>query len=200
MNGFNFTERTRKVLAFAREEAVQRLHDHVGTEHILLGILRDGGGVAVDVLERLHVKPDVVRRDVAALMEQGTTTSVGDSALPYSSRAKKSLELAMAEARELRHSYIGTEHILLGVLREGTSPAAQILSEAGVTVGAARSEMQGMPGSEPATASATPTGAEMSAAAPAISNITIEMRFDDGSVRREDFMSVEAATRYLNQH
>jgi ATP-dependent Clp protease ATP-binding subunit ClpC len=203
MNGYNFTERVRKVLMLAREEAAQRQQGYVSTEHILLGIVREGESVAAAVLHTHNVDFDALRRDVEAAAGQGTTSQVHGSDLPYSSLAKKSLELAMAEASELRHIYLGCEHLLLGLLREGTSPSATLLVQLGVTIGSARTETLRLLGSEaPPTAPTAANDATVTAgaSAPAMRNITIEMRFDDGSVRREDFMSVEAATRYLNQH
>jgi ATP-dependent Clp protease ATP-binding subunit ClpC len=117
MNGYNFTERVRKVLAMAREESVRLHHEYVGTEHILLGLLREGGGVAAKVLEDLGVDPDALHDQIEASIEQGRAHATGPD-LPYTSRAKKVLELAMSEARDLGHSYVGTEHLLLGLIAE----------------------------------------------------------------------------------
>jgi ATP-dependent Clp protease ATP-binding subunit ClpA len=137
MNGYNFTERTRKVLGMAREEASRLRHEYVGTEHILLGLIREGDGVAATVLQNLHVDLD----DMAL----GTTTGPD---LPYTSRAKKVLELSMTNARALHHSYVGTEHLLLGLLAEQKGIAAQVLTDRGVTLDTASAETLRILGTE----------------------------------------------------
>ncbi len=140
MNGYNFTERVRKVLAMAREEAARLHHEYVGTEHILLGLIREGEGVAATVLQNLNVELDEVQQKIEDTVRKGKAAQTTGPDLPYTSRAKKVLELAMAEARELNHSYVGTEHLLLGLLREEKGIAAQVLTEAGITLEAARAE------------------------------------------------------------
>ncbi len=140
MNGYNFTERVRKVLAMAREEAARLHHEYVGTEHILLGLIREGEGVAAAVLQNLSVDLDEIQQKIEEQVKKGKAAQATGPDLPYTSRAKKVLELAMAEARELNHSYVGTEHLLLGLLREEKGIAAQVLSEASVTLESARSE------------------------------------------------------------
>ena len=112
MQGYNFTERVRKVLAITREEAGRLKHEYVGTEHMLLGLIREGDGVAATVLRNLRVDLDEVRRTVEGLVKKGKADPPLGPDLPYTSRAKKVLELAMGEARELNHSYVGTEHLL----------------------------------------------------------------------------------------
>ena len=114
MSGYNFTERVRKVLAMAGEEAVRLNHEYVGTEHILLGLIREGEGVAATVLRNLQVDLDEITRTVDGVVKKGRAGPRTGPDLPYTSRAKKVLELAMSEARELNHSYVGTEHLLLG--------------------------------------------------------------------------------------
>ena len=118
MNGYNFTERVRKVLQFAREEANAIRHEYVGTEHILLGLCREGEGVAAAALQNLDVDSGDVRDSILKVVKPGPTGSHMPVDLPYTSRVKKTLELAMQEAHELQHSYVGTEHLLLGLLRE----------------------------------------------------------------------------------
>src|SRR5437762_12285574 len=140
MNGYNFTERTRKVLAMAREEAARLHHEYVGTEHILLALVRQGEGVAATVLQNLSVELDEVQQKIEEQVKKGKATQASGPDLPYTTRAKKVLELAMAEARELNHSYVGTEHLLLGLLREEKGIAAQVLTDAGVNLEAARAE------------------------------------------------------------
>ncbi len=144
---YNFTDRVRKVLAMAREEAIRLQHDYVGTEHILLGLIREGEGVAAAVLTNLSVDLDQVHERVEDAVRKGKATiALGE--LPYTSRAKKVLEFAMAEARELNHSYVGTEHLLLGLLREERGIAAQVLNSLGVTLEEARAETLKVLGSD----------------------------------------------------
>jgi len=148
MNGYNFTERVRKVLAMAREEAARLHHEYVGTEHILLGLIREGEGVAATVLTNLSVELDDIQQKIEETVKKGKAGQTTGPDLPYTSRAKKVLELAMSEARELNHSYVGTEHLLLGLLREEKGIAAQVLTDAGVNLDAARAETLRILGTE----------------------------------------------------
>ena len=144
---YNFTDRVRKVLAMAREEAIRLQHDYVGTEHILLGLIREGDGVAAAVLTNLNVDLDQIHEQVEESVKKGKATiALGE--LPYTSRAKKVLEFAMVEARELSHSYVGTEHLLLGLLREEKGIAAQVLNSLGIGMEEARSETLKVLGSD----------------------------------------------------
>ena len=144
---YNFTDRVRKVLAMAREEAIRLQHDYVGTEHILLGLIREGEGVAAAVLQNLSVDLDQIHERVEESVRKGKATiSLGE--LPYTSRAKKVLEFAMAEARDFNHSYVGTEHLLLGLLREEKGIAAQVLNSLGVTLNEAKRETLKVLGSD----------------------------------------------------
>jgi ATP-dependent Clp protease ATP-binding subunit ClpC len=148
MNGYNFTERVRKVLQMAREEAQRLHHEYVGTEHILLGLIREGEGVAAAVLQNLNVDLEEVQQKIEETVKKGKAAQATGPDLPYTSRAKKVLELAMSEARELNHSYVGTEHLLLGLLREEKGIAAQVLTDAGVNLEAARQETLRLLGTE----------------------------------------------------
>src|SRR4029077_9943869 len=112
MNGYNFTERVRRALARSREEAARLHHEYVGTEHILLGLLRDDGGVAATVIESFGVKPEALASKVDEVVRKGRPGETTGPDLPYTSRAKKVLELAMDEARQANHDYVGTEHLL----------------------------------------------------------------------------------------
>jgi ATP-dependent Clp protease ATP-binding subunit ClpC len=161
MNGYNFTDRVRKVLQMAREEAARLHHEYVGTEHILLGLIREGEGVAAAVLTNLNVELDEVQQKIEETVKKGKAAASTGPDLPYTSRAKKVLELSMTEARELNHSYVGTEHLLLGLLREEKGIAAQVLNDAGVTLEQSRAETLRLLGSDmPQTApgGAPPTG------------------------------------------
>src|SRR5213082_3722590 len=146
MNGYNFTERVRKVLAMAREEAARLHHEYVWTEHILLGLIREGEGVAATVLQNLSVELDEIQQKIEETVKKGKAAQTTGPDLPYTSRAKKVLELAMSEARELNHSYVGTEHLLLGLLREEKGIAAQVLTDAGVNLEQARARRCGCSG------------------------------------------------------
>ena len=159
MNGYNFTDRVRKVLQMAREEAARLHHEYVGTEHILLGLIREGEGVAAAVLTNLSVDLEEVQQKIEETVKKGKASSAPGPDLPYTSRAKKVLELAMTEARELNHSYVGTEHLLLGLLREEKGIAAQVLTDAGVTLEQSRAETLRLLGSEmpPQSSGAAPS-------------------------------------------
>jgi ATP-dependent Clp protease ATP-binding subunit ClpC len=165
---YNFTDRVRKVLAMAREEAIRLQHDYVGTEHILLGLIREGEGVAAAVLTNLNVDLEQIQERIEESVRRGKATiALGE--LPYTSRAKKVLEFAMAEARELNHSYVGTEHLLLGLLREEKGIAAEVLNQLGVTLEEARRQTLKLLGSEPSASQTggTPGATPSSASGPA---------------------------------
>lgn len=148
MQGYNFTERVRKVLAYAREEAARLHHEYVGTEHILLGLIREGEGVASTALQNLGVDQDQLHDTIESVVKTGSPSAHTGPDLPYTSRAKKVLELAMKEARELNHSYVGTEHLLLGLIEEEKGIAAQVLVDAGATLDAVRAEVFRILGTE----------------------------------------------------
>src|SRR5919109_1236681 len=154
MNGYNFTDRVRKVLQMAREEAARLHHEYVGTEHILLGLIREGEGVAAAVLTNLNVDLEEIQQKIEETVKKGKAAAAAGPDLPYTSRAKKVLELAMSEARELNHSYVGTEHLLLGLLREEKGIAAQVLTDAGVNLEQSRAETLRLLGSDMPQASA----------------------------------------------
>ena len=135
-----FTERARRVLALAKEEARRLGHDFVGTEHIVLGILREGSGVAVTVLKRLNLHADSIKEATEEIVGKGPSVlNFGD--ISFTPKARRILELAMEEARNLGHNYVGTEHLLLGVLREKEGIGAQILADLGITIEKAREEI-----------------------------------------------------------
>ena len=120
----NFTPRAQQVLQLARKEADRFNHNYVGTEHILLGLIKLGQGVAVNVLQKLGLDLDTVRTEVEKQVGLGPETKMAGN-IPYTPRVKKVLALAGKEAKSLQHSYVGTEHILLGLLREGEGVAAE---------------------------------------------------------------------------
>jgi DNA-binding transcriptional regulator YhcF (GntR family) len=141
---YHFTDRVRKVLAMAREEAIRLQHDHVDTEHQLLGLLRGEGGGAVFILTRLSAEPERIRARTEESVRRGEARATL-AKLPYTPRAKNVLEYAMGEARELNHSYVGTEHLLLGLLREEKGVAAEVLGRLGVTLEQARQVAMELP-------------------------------------------------------
>ena len=139
-----FTERAQKVLALSQEEAIRLGHHNIGTEHILLGLIREGEGIAAKALHALNLEKDKIQEEVEALIGVGSQTS---QALHYTPRAKKVIELSMDEARKLGHTYVGTEHILLGLIREGEGIAARVLNNLGVSLNRARQQVLQLLGS-----------------------------------------------------
>ncbi|MGI9585807.1 MAG: Clp protease N-terminal domain-containing protein, partial [Acidimicrobiia bacterium] len=124
-----FTDRARRVVVLAQEEARLLNHNYIGTEHILLGLIHEGEGVAARALESLDINLESVRSQVVEIIGQGSQAPSGH--IPFTPRAKKVLELSLREALQLGHNYIGTEHILLGLIREGEGVAAQVLVKLG---------------------------------------------------------------------
>ena len=124
-----FTDRARRVVVLAQEEARLLNHDYIGTEHILLGLVHEEQGVAARALTELDISLEAVRAEVKEIVGQGKSAPTGH--IPFTPRAKKVLELSLREAIQLGHNYIGTEHILLGVIREGEGVAAQVLIKLG---------------------------------------------------------------------
>jgi len=112
-----FTERARRVIILAREEAERYNHEYLGTEHILLGVLKDGGGIAITVLQKSGVNLDRLNLEIKKTLPHSSPHTVGTE-IPFSPRAKKVLEFAVEEAKAMGHNYIGTEHILLGLIKE----------------------------------------------------------------------------------
>src|SRR5438093_1314505 len=122
-----FTDRARRVVVLAQEEARMLNHNYIGTEHILLGLIHEGEGVAAKALESLGISLEAVRQQVEEIIGQGQAAPTGH--IPFTPRAKKVLELSLREALQLGHNYIGTEHILLGLIREGEGVAAQVIQK-----------------------------------------------------------------------
>ncbi len=134
-----FTDRARRVVVLAQEEARDLDHNYIGTEHLLLGLCHEGAGVAVDALEALGVSLAAVREQVEVIVGRGGQQPSGH--IPFTPRAKKVLELSLRESQQLGHSYIGTEHLLLGLIREGQGVAARVLGNLGVDLGRARQQV-----------------------------------------------------------
>jgi ATP-dependent Clp protease ATP-binding subunit ClpC len=128
-----FTDRSRKVMHFANQEAIQLKHEWLGTEHILLGLIREGPGVAVNVLRNMGVSLDRVREEVVKRCKPGPMTSL-QSKLPHTPRVRLVLEYASSMAKTLNHNYVGTEHLLLGLLRAKEGIACEVLENLGVKI------------------------------------------------------------------
>ena len=131
-----FTDRARRVVVLAQEEARRLNHNYIGTEHILLGLIQEGEGHAAKALEELNINIDSVRSEVVEIIGEGQQSPSGH--IPFTPRAKKVLELSLREALQLGHNYIGTEHILLGLIREGEGVAAQVLKKLGAELSQVR--------------------------------------------------------------
>src|SRR3989440_1161532 len=155
-----FTDRARRVVVLAQEEARMLNHNYIGTEHILLGLIHEGEGVAAKALESLGISLEGVRQQVEEIIGQGQQAPSGH--IPFTPRAKKVLELSLREALQLGHNYIGTEHILLGLIREGEGVAAQVLVKLGADLNRVRQQviqlLSGYQGKEPAAAGTSATG------------------------------------------
>jgi ATP-dependent Clp protease ATP-binding subunit ClpA len=134
-----FTDRARRVVVLAQEEARMLNHNYVGTEHILLGLIHEGDGVAAKALESLGISLEAVRAQVEEIIGQGQQIPSGH--IPFTPRAKKVMELSLREALQLGHDYIGTEHILLGLIREGDGVAAQVLIRLGADLNRVRQQV-----------------------------------------------------------
>ncbi|GGH47086.1 ATP-dependent Clp protease ATP-binding subunit [Microbacterium album] len=160
-----FTDRARRVVVLAQEEAKMLNHNYIGTEHILLGLIHEGEGVAAKALESLGISLDAVREQVQDIIGQGQQQPTGH--IPFTPRAKKVLELSLREALQLGHNYIGTEHILLGLIREGEGVAAQVLVKLGADLNKVRQQviqlLSGYQGKEPV--GVAPSGQESSSQA-----------------------------------
>ncbi|WP_282062381.1 ATP-dependent protease ATP-binding subunit ClpC [Bacillus pumilus] len=166
-----FTERAQKVLALAQEEAIRLGHKNIGTEHILLGLVREGEGIAAKALEALGLVSDKIQKEVESLIGRGQEVS---QAIPhYTPRAKKVTELSMDEARKLGHSYVGTEHILLGLIREGEGVAARVLNNLGVSLNKARQQVLQLLGSNETGASAA--GSNSNANTPTLDSLARDL-------------------------
>jgi len=134
-----FTDRARRVVVLAQEEARMLNHNYIGTEHILLGLIHEGEGVAAKALESMNISLEAVRNQVTEIIGRGQTAPAGH--IPFTPRAKKVLELSLREALQLGHNYIGTEHILLGLIREGEGVAAQVLQKLGADLNRVRQQV-----------------------------------------------------------
>ena len=162
-----FTDRARRVIVLAQDEARMLNHNYIGTEHLLLGLIHEGEGVAAKALESLGISLEAVREQVEEIIGQGQQAPTGH--IPFTPRAKKVLEFSMREALQINHPYIGTEHILLGLIREGEGVAAQVLIKLGADLNRVRNQvlqlLSGYQGKEAATAGAPESSAQAASSA-----------------------------------
>lgn len=167
-----FTERAQKVLALSQEEAVRLGHNNIGTEHILLGLVREGEGIAAKALESLGLEVSKIQEEVEKLIGTGKQPM---QTIHYTPRAKKVVELSQDEARKLGHSYVGTEHILLGLIREGEGVAARVLNNLGVSLNKARQQVLQLLGSNESQAARQGRGQASNANTPTLDSLARDL-------------------------
>ena len=194
LSGYNFTEHVRRALAQARNEAAALRHEYVGTEHELLGILAYDDCIGCVVLENLGIERELAAERIRSSIKPGRPSQITGPDLPYTSRAKKVLELAMSEARDLQHTYVGTEHLLLGLLREEKGIAAQVLNSFGVTLEDARDEVLSVLDQEkpPRQRQSPPVGEKPT-------SVGLTLHYRNGVVVKRQFRTVPEATSFLNR-
>jgi ATP-dependent Clp protease ATP-binding subunit ClpC len=198
-NGYNFTERVRRVLHVARQEAHALHHEYVGSEHMLLALIAEGEGVATAVLQTMDVDLQKLRDNVLMAVKSGSAAQATGPDLPYTSRAKKVLELSMSEARELSHGYVGTEHLLLALIREERGIAAQMLVAAGASLPKVRAEVVRLLGTVPEERrqrSGENSSAQQKVSKP-VASIEVLVQFSDGTQEKRVFTSTAAAMEHL---
>ncbi|WP_106495572.1 ATP-dependent protease ATP-binding subunit ClpC [Lentibacillus sp. Marseille-P4043] len=167
-----FTERAQKVLALSQEEAIRLGHNNIGTEHILLGLVREGDGIAAKALQSLGLEVEKIQQEVEQLIGVGKQTM---QTIHYTPRAKKVVELSQDEARKLGHSYVGTEHILLGLIREGEGVAARVLNNLGVSLNKARQQVLQLLGSNESQAGRQGRGQSTNANTPTLDSLARDL-------------------------
>lgn len=197
MNGYNFTEGVRRILAMAREEAVRLHHEYVGVEHVLLSMLHRGEGGGMRVLEALELDVDAALAQIEAVVKPGKATSHTGPDLPYTNRAKVVLEMAMKEARELDHPFVGSEHLLLGMLREGTGIAAEVLTSSGVTLKGARATTLDVLGTTASDTRERSLRGSEPAHGPVPTLVVVELRYEGGWTQRRQFRTAGEARAFL---
>ncbi len=197
MGGYDFTSRVRGALIKAREEAQRRNHEDVGTEHLLLGLLSEEDAFVMDVLENLSANPMALQQAVEHRLTDGEPGRVkGSTDLPYTSRARVVLDQAISTAHEFGDGYVGTQHLLLGLIRERHGIAAQALTAAGLTEPRLRREIVRMLQGEGVAAMLDDVAAEPTETQVPLS-IAVEVRYEDGTLAKKIFASKDAAIGFL---
>ena len=192
MRGFNFTERAQRVLGLAQKEAERLDHEYVGTEHLLLALIREGEGTGVAVLRNLNVDLNDIRLTIDQTIKPGKLGTESGSRLPLTSRAIKVLQLAAETVVELGHEDVGTEHLLLGLIREERGVAAQVLADAGLTLDLVTAETLRVLGSSPDKFKPlSPTRR--------IASVKVEVQMSDGSMKKVEFNNIPATISYLTR-
>ena len=189
MRGYNFSPQVRKVLGGARDEAGRFHHEYVGTEHLLLALIREEDGGSATILRDLDIAPERIRQQLEETLRPGPDVGTGPD-LPYTSRAKKVLELAIEECSRSNAVLFDTEHLLVGLCAEEKGIAAQVLAWAGLTTDVARDAVSCITGT---TVQPPPPVVRV----PDVVSVTIEVRRADGSVKREVLPGMLAALEYL---
>ncbi len=197
MSGYDFTSRVRGALIKARDEARRRHHEYVGTEHLLIGVLAEEDALVMDVLDNLGVNPVIVHQAVEQRVTNGQPGRVKTlSDLPYSPRARVVLDQAIAAAHEFGDGYVGTQHLLLGLIRERHGIAAQELTAAGLTEPRLRREIVRILQGEGVAAMLDDVAAEPTETQVPLS-IAVEVRYEDGTLAKKIFASKDAAIGFL---
>lgn len=197
MSGYDFTSRVRGALIKARDEAQRRNHEHVGTEHLLLGLLAEEDGLVMDVLDTLGANPIALQQVVEQRVtdgKPGRLRTIPD--LPYSPRARVVLDQAIAVAHEFGDGYVGTQHLLLGLMRERHGIAAQVLTDAGLTEPRLRHEIVRLLQGEGVAAMLDDVEREQTDTQVPLS-IAVEVRYEDGTLAKKTFASKDAAIGFL---
>ena len=197
MAGYDFTSRVRGSLIKAREDAQRRNHEWVGTEHLLLGLLAEEDALVMDVLENLSANPMVLQQTVEERLTDGQPRRVNSTTdLPYTARARVVLDQAIATAHEFGDGYVGTQHLLLGLIRETHGIAAQSLAAAGLTEPKLKREVVRMLQGEGVAAMLDDMASEPAETQVPLS-IAVEVRYEDGTLAKKVFASKDAAIGFL---
>ncbi len=196
--GYDFTNRVRGALTKAREEAHRRYHEYVGPEHLLLGLLAEDDALVMDVLENLGANPVEIQTAVEHMMQHGEpSTKARIPDLPYSARARVVLDQSIAVAHEFGDGYVGTQHLLLGLIRERLGIAAQALTGAGLTEPQIRREIVRLLQGEGVAASLDIDTSEKPAETQVPLSFAVEVRYEDGTLAKRIFTSPDDAIGFL---
>ncbi len=199
MAGYDFTNRVRGSLIKAREDAQRRNHECVGTEHLLLGLLAEEDALVMDVLENLSANPMVLQQTVEQRLTDGQPSRIKSTTdLPYTSRARVVLDQAIATAHEFGDGYVGTQHLLLGLIRETHGIAAQSLAAAGLTEPKLKREVVRILQGEGVAAMLDDMASEPAETQVPLS-IAVELRYEDGTLAKKVFASKDAAIGFLRE-